>query len=139
MLMMPLDDKTKIGIGLTSFGVLFTFLGVLFFFDRGLLAMGNLLFLAGVSLTIGYQATVKFFRKNPKGSGCFLGGVSLVLYGWTWLGFLVETYGFWVLFKGFIPNVLQFFRRLPFLGKMLDIPVLKSILNKVAPMQTLPV
>lgn len=59
---------TEIGVGLTAFGVLFTFLGVAFFFDRGLLAMGNVLFLSGVALTIGPRATLRFFtrRKNMR-------------------------------------------------------------------------
>ncbi|KAF0930277.1 hypothetical protein E2562_031886 [Oryza meyeriana var. granulata] len=33
----------EIGIGLTSFGLFFSFLGIIFFFDKGLLAMGNYL------------------------------------------------------------------------------------------------
>lgn len=31
----------EIGIGLSAIGIIFTFLGLLFFFDRGLLAIGN--------------------------------------------------------------------------------------------------
>lgn len=31
----------EIGLGLTAFGALFGFVGVIFFFDRGLIAMGN--------------------------------------------------------------------------------------------------
>ena len=36
-----LDDNRKIGIGLSTAGLLFTVLGIFMFFDRGLLAMGN--------------------------------------------------------------------------------------------------
>ena len=39
---MPMmDDYRKIGIALSTGGVAFTFLGIMMFFDRGLLAMGN--------------------------------------------------------------------------------------------------
>ncbi|KAL0023919.1 hypothetical protein WJX77_000278 [Trebouxia sp. C0004] len=88
------DDRRKIGVGLTAFGLLFTFLGVLFFFDRGLLAMGNLLFLAGVATTIGPRATLRFFmrRKNLKGSVCFLVGVTLILVN-TWVPEAITSVG----------------------------------------------
>lgn len=48
----------------------------------------QVLFLAGVALTIGPPATLRFFmrRKNYKGSGCFLSGVGLVVWGWTFVG-----------------------------------------------------
>ncbi|KAL0054208.1 hypothetical protein WJX82_005462 [Trebouxia sp. C0006] len=132
------DDRRKIGVGLTAFGLLFTFLGVLFFFDRGLLAMGNLLFLAGVGTTIGPRATLRFFmrRKNLKGSICFLVGLTLILVKWALVGICVETYGFWLLFSGFFPVVLGFLRRLPVLGRVLDLPVLKTVINKIAPPQS---
>jgi hypothetical protein len=42
--------------------------------------MGNVLFLAGVTLTIGPKRTLKFFirPRNHKGTACFLGGLTLV-------------------------------------------------------------
>ena len=90
---MKLAHETEIGLGLTGFGVFFSFLGILFFFDKGLLAMGNvsyiyfdlfyfvlfsvtfsnallffchsnqILFVSGVSLTIGLKSTLQFFMK----------------------------------------------------------------------------
>ncbi|KAI7843099.1 hypothetical protein COHA_003270 [Chlorella ohadii] len=130
-----LDDKRKIGVGLTGLGFLFFLLGVLFFFDRGLLAMGNILFLTGVALTIGPQAALRFFArpKNYKGSAFFLGGVALVVWGWTFVGFALETWGFWLLFSAFFPTVLSFLRRMPFLKKILDLPAFKAVVNKIAP------
>ena len=91
--------RAEIGVVLTGLGFVFSLLGIMFFFDRGLIALGNvrpclhqhgaattlalyvdlqtwldtacvsqLMFLAGVSLTIGPQATLRFFmrRKNLK-------------------------------------------------------------------------
>jgi len=40
-----LAHDTEVGLGLTGFGIFFSFLGVIFFFDKGLLAMGNVRFI----------------------------------------------------------------------------------------------
>ena len=62
-----------------------------------------------------------------QGSACFLTGVVLILIKWALVGICVETYGFWLLFSGFFPTVLGFLRRLPVLGSILDLPVLKTV------------
>ncbi|BAT88938.1 hypothetical protein VIGAN_05258500 [Vigna angularis var. angularis] len=64
MVSFEMNDRKKIGLGLTGFGIFFSFLGVMFFFDKGLLAMGNILFVSGVSLTIGLKSTMQFFMKR---------------------------------------------------------------------------
>lgn len=91
---------------LTGLGALFLFLGVVFFFDRGLLAMGNVLFLAGVIVILGVQSALKFFLKpkNYKGSLFFLAGVALVVWGWTLVGFGVELYGCGGCLRGSFPR-----------------------------------
>ncbi|KAJ1925833.1 Golgi Transport [Tieghemiomyces parasiticus] len=97
---MWLSDVQKIGVGLTGFGVVFTFLGVILFFDAGLIAIGNIMFLAGVTLIIGIQKSVYFFTRPGKirGSLCFFFGILLVLVKWPIIGLLVETFGFINLF-----------------------------------------
>nr|GMD14886.1 vesicle transport protein GOT1-like [Ipomoea batatas] len=49
---------------MTGFGVFFSFLGIIFFFDKGLIAMGNILFFSGVALTIGLKSSMQFFTKR---------------------------------------------------------------------------
>ena len=49
--MIGIVGSAEIGIGLTGFGFVLTFLGVLFFFDKGLLAMGNVSVAAPMHIT----------------------------------------------------------------------------------------
>uniref|UniRef100_A0A8R7QQX3 Vesicle transport protein GOT1A n=1 Tax=Triticum urartu TaxID=4572 RepID=A0A8R7QQX3_TRIUA len=59
-----ISEIKKIGIGLVGFGILFSFLGVILFFDRGLLALGNIFFLTGVGLLLGWQSMWQLFTKK---------------------------------------------------------------------------
>lgn len=124
---MDVGDTKKIGIGLTGMGLLFTMLGVLLFFDGGLLAVGNLLFLSGVSLILGFERTKNLFFKPEKlrGSAMFFAGTFLVIFRWPKLGFLVEVFGFLNLFGNFIPHVIIVARHTPGLGKLFELPGIK--------------
>lgn len=67
---------------------------------------------------------------HAQGSAFYLGGCAVVVYGWTIVGLILEVYGFWLLFCEFFPTVLQFFRKVPFLGKVLDMPVIKWVSSR---------
>lgn len=131
--MLPITDYQKIGIGVTGFGLVFLFLGMMLFFDRGLLAIGNILFISGLALVIGLERTFRFFfqKHKLKGSAFFLGGIVVVLLGWPVVGMLVEIYGFILLFRGFFPVVVNFLRRVPVLGHILNLPGINWVANKV--------
>ncbi len=132
MVSFEMNDRKKIGIGLTGFGVLFSFLGVILFFDKGLLAMGNILFLSGLALTIGVKSTLQFFmkRQNYKGTISFIIGFFLVLVGWALFGMILEAYGFIVLFSGFWPTVVVFLQRIPVIGWLFQQPFLVSLFSR---------
>ncbi|KAH3767334.1 vesicle transporter GOT1B [Pelomyxa schiedti] len=136
-----LDDIQKIGVLLTSVGCFFTFLGVILFLDRGLLAIGNVLFLSGVIMVIGPRKTLRFFAQPRKrrGSICFFLGMFLVLMGWVFTGILIEAFGFINLFGDFFPIVLSFLRRLPFIGTFLSFPGIKQLIDKIVSGGCLPV
>ena len=57
-----------------------------------------------------------------------MAGVGLVVWGWAIVGMLVETYGFWLLFAGFVPTALSFLRRIPIFGRILDVPLFKKVI-----------
>ncbi|KAI4479220.1 vesicle transport protein GOT1B [Polistes fuscatus] len=132
--MFEITDTQKIGVGLAGFGISFLFLGILLFFDKGLLAIGNLLFISGLACVIGPRRTLSFFFQwhKIKASASFLGGIFVVLMGWPIVGMIIETYGFVLLFSGFLPVAISFLRRVPILGTILNMPGLSRILNKIA-------
>jgi len=43
------------------------------------------------------------------------------------VGLILEAYGFWLLFMEFIPTALQFFRRVPFMSRVLEMPFMKAV------------
>ncbi|KAF8134590.1 Got1-domain-containing protein [Boletus edulis] len=122
---MWLSDAQKIGVALTTFGMLFMFLGIMLFFDAALLALGNMLFLSGLTLIIGPQKTFYFFARKQKlrGTIFFLGGILLVFFKYPFIGMMVETFGFLNLFGDFFPVVLTFLRQLPLIGTFLSLPL----------------
>ncbi|CAM8906558.1 unnamed protein product [Rhodiola kirilowii] len=129
MVSFEMNDRKKIGLGLTAFGVFFSFLGIVFLFDKGLIAMGNILFFSGMALTIGPKSTVQFFmkRQNFKGTIGFGVGFFFVIIGWPIMGMILETYGFIVLFSGFWPTIAVFVQRIPVLGWIFQQPFIKSV------------
>jgi hypothetical protein len=88
------------------------------FFDRALLAMGNILFLLGLLVLIGPSKTLAFFarRNKLKGTAAFAAGILLILIRWPLVGFFVELYGIAVLFGDFLGTILAFLRNIPGVG-----------------------
>lgn len=95
------------------------------FFDRAMLAMGNILFLIGLTIIIGPQKTLLFFarKQKAKGTGAFFLGLVLILMKWTFFGFLIEAYGIVVLFGDFLGTIAGFARGLPVVGPYIGIVV----------------
>lgn len=98
------------------------------FFDRAMLAMGNILFLLGLTIIIGPAKTLSFFarRQKLKGTAAFFAGLVLILMRWALVGFLVELYGIFILFGDFLGTVLGFARNLPVVGKWIGVLVDRS-------------
>ncbi|XP_031122942.1 vesicle transport protein GOT1-like [Ipomoea triloba] len=132
MVSFEMNDRKKIGLGLTGFGVLFSFIGIIFFFDKGLIAMGNILFVSGVAITIGLKPSMQFFmkRSNYKGTMSFGAGFFLVVIGWPIIGMILEAYGFVVLFSGFWPTLAVFLQKIPIVGWLFQQPFVRSFFDR---------
>mmetsp|Transcript_13056 Transcript_13056/g.24013 ORF Transcript_13056/g.24013 Transcript_13056/m.24013 type:complete len:137 (+) Transcript_13056:109-519(+) len=135
-----LDDNKKIGIGLCIVGVASMALGVCLFFDRTLLALGNVAFLMGLGILLGSKA-FKFFarREKWKGSAAYFLGIALIVYGWSFCGFVLELYGVWKLFAAFLPSVLAWIKMVPGMGTVLNMWPLSTVCSYIQDQRRLPV
>ncbi|KAG5964888.1 hypothetical protein E4U58_002999 [Claviceps cyperi] len=122
---MWMSDSQKIGVVFCSGGGIFLIGGVMLFFDRAMLAMGNILFLIGLTIIIGPQKTLSFFarKQKAKGTAAFFAGLILILIRWTFIGFLIELYGIAVLFGDFFGTIAAFATGIPVIGPYIGMVV----------------
>ncbi|PQM42722.1 vesicle transport protein GOT1 [Prunus yedoensis var. nudiflora] len=87
-------------------------------FYRGLLALGNIFWLTGVALLLGFRSTWNLItsKANIKGSASFLLGLFFLFVRWPIVGIILEIYGCLVLFGRFWPSVKAFLYEVPMLG-----------------------
>ncbi|WVZ06144.1 hypothetical protein V8G54_019490 [Vigna mungo] len=113
-----LTEMKKAGIGLIGFGIFFTFLGIVLFFDRGLLALGNIFSLAGVAILLGWRSTWALFtnRANYKGTASFFLGLFFIFVRWPIVGIILQIYGCFFLFSGFWSSIKLFLYHIPVVG-----------------------
>jgi Got1/Sft2-like family len=123
-----ISDNTKIGTGLLFLGCVFLILGCLFLFDSAMLALGDILFLVGLTLTIGVSRTIRFFSRPDRMRGivAFFGGVLLVMIRWPILGMMAQVYGLIYLFGQFMPIAAESMKDIPVVGQLFRQPAVEQ-------------
>ena len=110
-------------------GGFFIFLGIMFFFDAGLIAIGNILLLSGVFLFQGVQSAIQLFTRRIPGTVVFSLGFILVFLKWPLFGLIIEMFGFINLFGDFLPLAIRFSRQLPGIGTVMNLPGLSRVFD----------
>lgn len=111
------------------------------FFDSGLLALGNILFVIGVTLLIGPQKAISYFLRPTKirGTICFAIGILMIFIKHAFIGFGIELFGILLLFGDFLSIIVTFLRSLPVIGPVLSHPVVAPVIDRIANVNVLPV
>lgn len=79
----------------------------------------------GVVSLVGFKNTVSFFTRGTKikGSIFFFAGLLLIILGWylfTFVGFSLQLYGIFLLFRSFLSPILMYAESLPVIGGFLQ-------------------
>ena len=78
----------------------------------------------GIVSLIGPKAALMFFAKkqNITGSVCYFAGFGSIVIGWflmTTLGFILQMYGLWHMFREFLPTVFSYMQTVPVIGPLI--------------------
>lgn len=111
-----------------GFGLGYQALGMLLLFDRGFIALGNVVLTVGVIIFFGPQRMYQLLFKRASGIGALLYtmGTILILNRVVVIGELLQFLGLLSFFKPFASLIAIFVRRIPLLG-----PPLATLLTSV--------
>jgi hypothetical protein len=111
----------KIGLPLLAIGGALTILGASLFFNKTLMRLGNLFFVAGVPMTLGPGRTAGYFfqPKKARATACLATGVMLVFIGWPIFGIILEAFGLLNLFGNMFPMAMLLLKQMPVIGPLL--------------------
>ncbi len=93
-------------------------MGIFLFFQKALMRLGNLLFIAGVPMTIGPGRTAGYFfqPKKARATGCLAVGIFLVFIGMPVVGMILEVFGLLNLFANMFPVIFAVVKQMPIVG-----------------------
>jgi hypothetical protein len=111
------------GFTLLGIGTMITMLGISLFFNKTLMTMGNLCWIAGIPITLGPTRTMGYLLQPEKfrATACLAVGIFLVLLvRKPVLGIILECFGILNLFGNMFPVVLAIAKTMPIIGPILS-------------------
>ena len=127
-----------IGVGLILLGLFFFSLSLMFMLDRGFLILANVSFLMGTVALLGPTEALGFFTRDSKkkASGVYFAGMAVIILNFpfcTLLGFCMQIYGIYLLFKTFLGTAWCYALNMPVVGPFLNkIPGIHNAVNWLA-------
>ncbi|CDR95283.1 CGI-141 protein-like protein, putative [Babesia bigemina] len=134
-----MERNLRLGFALLCLGFITGCISILLLFDPLFFNVSNVFMVSGLYFILGTSKFITFFTSSyrAKGSAIYFIGIFVALIGWTKIGFILETYGLYVLFGAFLPNVISYIRVTPF-SFVLDLPVVKNVVAYVQEPSSLP-
>jgi len=115
------NGNRKIGLPMLGVGGALTVFGMTLFFNKTLMRLGNLCFVAGIPLTLGPTRTLGYLMKKDKAraTACLALGILLVFSGWPVIGIALEAFGLLNLFGNMFPIAMAVLKNMPVIGPLL--------------------